>query len=149
VRRRDHVPAEDRHPEVIVLLTDPIADLLTRIRNANLIYHEALEMPSSKIKVEICRILQEEGYIRSYEVIPDKKQGILKVSLKYGPRRERVIQGIQRVSKPGRRYYVGAAEVPRVRRGLGTAILTTPRGVLADRDARRLRTGGEVLAYVW
>lgn len=129
--------------------SDPIADMLTRIRNANLIYHDAVEMPSSKIKVEIARVLQEEGYIRGYEVIPDNKQGILKLLLKYGPRRERVIQGIRRVSKPGRRYYVGAGDVPRVRRGLGTAVLTTPHGVLADRDARQQRTGGEVLCFVW
>ena len=131
------------------MLTDPIADLLTRIRNANMIYHEAVEMPSSKLKVEICRVLEEEGYIRGYEVIPDSKQGILKLLLKYGPKRERVITGIRRVSKPGRRYYVSAENVPRVRRGLGTAILTTPQGVLADRDARRRRTGGEVLCYIW
>jgi small subunit ribosomal protein S8 len=114
------------------LVTDPIADLLTRIRNANMIYHEAVEIPASKIKVEVCRILQEEGYIRGY-----------------GAHRERVIQGLRRISKPGRRFYVGAADVPRVRRGLGTAILTTPKGVLSDRDCRRQRTGGEVLCYVW
>jgi small subunit ribosomal protein S8 len=131
------------------LNTDPIADLLTRIRNANSVYHEALELPSSKVKVEICRILQEEGYIRGYEVLPDSKQGILKILLKYGPKRERVIQGLRRISTPGRRHYVSAMQVPRVRRGLGTAILTTPQGVLADRDCRRRRIGGEVLCFVW
>jgi len=114
-----------------------------------MIYHEAVEIPASKIKVEVCRILQEEGYIRGYELLPDNKQGILKVMLKYGAHRERVIQGLRRISKPGRRFYVGAADVPRVRRGLGTAILTTPKGVLSDRDCRRQRTGGEVLCYVW
>lgn len=131
------------------MMTDPVADLLTRIRNANLIYHEAVEMPSSKLKVELCRVLEEEGYIRGYELIPDNKQGLLKILLKYGPKRERVITGLRRVSKPGRRYYVSADAVPRVRRGLGTAILTTPQGVLADRDARRRHTGGEVLCYIW
>jgi small subunit ribosomal protein S8 len=126
-----------------------VADLLTRIRNANMVYHDALEVPSSKLKGEICRVLQQEGYIRDYEVIPDAKQGIIKITLKYGARRERVIEGLSRVSKPGRRVYVGADSIPRVRRGLGTAILTTPQGVLPDRDCRRLKVGGEVLCYVW
>lgn len=140
---------EDQHLEACHLNTDPIADLLTRIRNANAVFHEAVEIPSSKLKIEICRVLQQEGYIRGYEFLPDSKQGILKIMLKYGPHREKVIQGIRRISTPGRRYYVGSGKVPRIRRGLGTAILTTPKGVLSDRDCRIQKTGGEVLCVVW
>lgn len=128
--------------------TDPIADLLTRIRNANKAYHDSLEISGSKLKVAILRILVDEGFIRGFEVKKDPKQDIIKVLLKYGPRRERVISEIRRISKPGLRKYVGKDEVPRVLRGLGIAILTTSQGVMADKEARKRGIGGEVLCYV-
>ena len=130
-------------------MTDPIADMLTRIRNANVVRHEVLELPSSKIKAEIADILKREGYVRDYEVIEDNKQGVLKVFLKYGPNEERVITGIKRISKPGLRVFAKADEVPRVLNGLGTAIVSTSKGVLSDKEARSQQVGGEVLAYVW
>ena len=129
--------------------TDPIADLLTRIRNANKAYHDTLEISGSKLKAEVVRILQEEGFIKGFEIIKDPKQDRLKVSLKYGPRRERVITNLKRVSKPGLRVYSGRDNVPRVLRGLGVAILTTSQGVMTDKEARRRGIGGEVLCYVW
>jgi small subunit ribosomal protein S8 len=129
--------------------TDPIADLLTRIRNANNAYHDSVEISGSKIKTEVVRILQEEGFIKSYEVVKDPKQDKLKIGLKYGPRRERVITNLKRVSKPGLRVYSGHGNLPRVLRGLGIAILTTSQGVMTERDARRRGIGGEVLCYVW
>ena len=130
-------------------MTDPIADMLTRIRNANLARHEALEVPSSKIKQEIADILKREGYIKNYEVIEDHKQGILRIFLKYGFNDERVITGLKRISKPGLRVYAKAHEVPRVLNGLGTAIVSTSKGVLSDKEARSQAIGGEVLAYIW
>src|SRR5690625_605096 len=132
-----------------MVMTDPIADMLTRIRNANVVRHEKLELPSSKLKVEIAKILKDEGYVRDYEVIEDNKQGVLKIFLKYGSNNERVITGLKRISKPGLRVYAKADEVPRVLNGLGTAIVSTSKGVLSDRDARAQAVGGEVLAYVW
>ncbi|MCS6858723.1 MAG: 30S ribosomal protein S8 [Abditibacteriales bacterium] len=129
--------------------TDPIADFLTRIRNANAAGHDEVRIPSSRLKVEIAKILQSEGYIRGYQLIDDKKQGILRVLLKYGEGHERVINGLRRVSKPGRRIYVGKDDIPRVLGGLGIAILSTPRGIVTDRRARRLGVGGEVLCEVW
>jgi small subunit ribosomal protein S8 len=129
--------------------TDPIADFLTRIRNANRAGHDEVRIPSSKLKVEMAKILQSEGYIRGYQLIDDKKQGILRVLLKYGDGKERVISGLKRVSKPGRRVYVGKDSIPRVLGGLGIAILSTPRGIVTDRRARRLGIGGEVLCEVW
>lgn len=132
-----------------MVMTDPIADMLTRIRNANVVRHEVLELPSSKIKAEIADILKREGYVRDYEVIEDNKQGVLKVFLKYGPNEERVITGIKRISKPGLRVFAKADEVPRVLNGLGTAIVSTSKGVLSDKEARSQQVGGEVLAYVW
>ncbi|MCC6442383.1 MAG: 30S ribosomal protein S8 [Armatimonadetes bacterium] len=130
-------------------VTDPIADLLTRIRNGNMAYHDVVEIPGSKLKVEIVRILQEEGFIRGYDYLEDNKQGVIRVRLKYGPKKERVITNLKRISKPGLRVYTKSDKVPRVLRGLGIAILTTSRGVMADRDARRQGLGGEVLCYVW
>src|SRR5699024_9950458 len=112
-----------------MVMTDPIADMLTRIRNANLVRHEQLEIPSSKLKQEIADILKREGYIKNYEVIADNKQGVLRVFLKYGPNEERVITGLKRISKPGLRVYAKANEVPRVLNGLGTAIVSTSQGV--------------------
>jgi len=132
-----------------MVMTDPIADMLTRIRNANMVRHEKLEVPASKIKQEIAEILKREGFIRDYEYIEDNKQGILRIFLKYGPNNERVITGLKRISKPGLRVYAKANEVPRVLNGLGIAIVSTSQGVLTDKEARAKQTGGEVLAYVW
>ncbi len=132
-----------------MVMTDPIADMLTRIRNANVVRHEVLELPSSKLKAEIADILKREGYVRDYEVVEDNKQGILKIFLKYGSNEEQVITGIKRISKPGLRVFAKADEVPRVLNGLGTAIVSTSRGVLSDKEARSQHVGGEVLAYIW
>jgi small subunit ribosomal protein S8 len=132
-----------------MVMTDPIADMLTRIRNANMVKHEKLELPASKIKTEIAGILKREGFVRDYEVIEDNKQGILRLFLKYGVNEERVITGIKRISKPGLRVYAKADEVPRVLNGLGIAIVSTSKGVLSDKEARSQAVGGEVLAYVW
>jgi len=132
-----------------MVMTDPIADMLTRIRNANVVRHEKLELPSSKVKAEIADILKREGYVRDYEVVEDNKQGILRIFLKYGANDERVITGLKRISKPGLRVYAKADEVPRVLNGLGTAIVSTSNGVLSDKEARAQAVGGEVLAYIW
>ncbi|HLQ73129.1 MAG TPA: 30S ribosomal protein S8 [Bacillota bacterium] len=130
-------------------MSDPIADMLTRIRNANVVRHERLELPASKLKNEIADILKREGYVRDYEVIEDNKQGVLRIFLKYGDNRERVITGLKKISKPGLRVYAKADEVPRVLNGLGTAIVSTSKGVLSDKEARSQAVGGEVLAYIW
>ncbi len=132
-----------------MVMTDPIADMLTRIRNANTVKHEKLELPASKLKKDIADILKREGFVKDYEVIEDNKQGILRIFLKYGANDEQVITGIKRISKPGRRVYAKADEVPRVLNGLGIAIVSTSKGVLSDREARSQRVGGEVLAFVW
>lgn len=131
------------------MMTDPVADMLTRIRNANTAYTELLEMPSSKLKANIAEILKQEGYIRDYLVEPTTPQATLKMALKYTKDRERVLTGIRRVSKPGLRVYAKADELPRVLGGLGVAIVSTSRGLLTDRDARKAGVGGEILAYVW
>ncbi len=130
-------------------MTDPIADLLTRIRNANVARHSQLEVPASTLKREIVDILKQEGFIRDYEFIEDNKQGVLRLFLKYGQDNERVITGIKRISKPGLRVYAKADELPRVLNGLGIAVVSTSKGVLTDKEARRQAVGGEVLAYVW
>ena len=132
-----------------MVMTDPIADMLTRIRNANMVRHEKLEVPASNMKKEIAEILKREGFVRDVEMIEDNKQGILRIFLKYGPNNERVITGLKRISKPGLRVYAKADEVPRVLNGLGIAIVSTSKGVMTDKDARQQQTGGEVLAYVW
>ena len=132
-----------------MVMTDPIADMLTRIRNANQMRHETVEMPSSKIKREIAEVLKREGFIRDAEYIEDNKQGILRLSLKYGKSAERVISGLKRISKPGLRVYVGSTEVPKVLNGLGIAIISTSRGILTDKETREKKIGGEVIAYVW
>ncbi|MFD2043163.1 30S ribosomal protein S8 [Ornithinibacillus salinisoli] len=132
-----------------MVMTDPIADMLTRIRNANMVKHEKLELPASKMKKEVADILKREGFVRDYEVIEDNKQGVLRIFLKYGANEERVITGIKRISKPGLRVYAKADEVPRVLNGLGIAIVSTSKGVLSDKEARSQAVGGEVLAYVW
>jgi small subunit ribosomal protein S8 len=132
-----------------MVMTDPIADLLTRIRNANMVRHEKLEVPASKLKKEVAEILKREGFIRDVEVIEDNKQGIIRMFLKYGANRERVITGIKRISKPGLRVYAKSNEIPRVLNGLGIAIVSTSNGILTDKEARQQQVGGEVLAYVW
>ena len=130
-------------------MTDPVADMLTRIRNASIAYHDETSMPSSKIKVNIARILEEEGYISGWSVEETKPQDTLTIKMKYGPNRERVIAGLRRISKPGLRVYVKRDEVPRVLGGLGVAILSTNGGLMTDRTARKNGRGGEVLAYIW
>lgn len=130
-------------------ITDPIADLLTRIRNASTSKHETVDVPASKMKKAIVEILNEEGYIKGYQEIEDGKQGVLRITLKYGPNHERVISGLKRVSKPGLRIYAGADELPRVLKGLGIAIVSTSKGIMTDKKARELHVGGEVLAFVW
>lgn len=130
-------------------MTDPIADFLTRIRNANMVRHESLEVPASKIKKDIAEILKNEGFIKDVEYIDDDKQGIIRVFLKYGKNNERVISGLKRISKPGLRSYVKADEVPKVLNCLGIAIISTSEGVITDKEARAKKIGGEVLAYIW
>jgi len=130
-------------------MTDPIADMLTRVRNANMVYHDKVDIPGSNVKRAIAQILKEEGYIRDYHYIEDGKQGIIRIYLKYGPDREHVISGLKRISKPGLRVYAKANEVPRVLGGLGIAVLSTSHGVMTDRAARRQGIGGEVICYVW
>ncbi|WP_181351025.1 30S ribosomal protein S8 [Thalassobacillus sp. CUG 92003] len=130
-------------------MTDPIADMLTRIRNAHMVRHEKLELPASNVKKEIADILKREGFVRDYEFVEDNKQGILRVFLKYGQDEQRVITGLKRISKPGLRVYAKADEVPRVLNGLGIALVSTSNGVLTDKEARQQAVGGEVLAYVW
>jgi len=129
--------------------SDPVADALTRLRNANAAGHEKVDIPSSRMKVEIARILKEEGFVTNYKVIDDPKQAILRVYLKYGPGNERVIRGITRTSRPGLRVYTRTRKIPRVLSGMGIAILSTSKGVMTDQEARRQAVGGEVLCYVW
>ncbi len=131
------------------MMTDPIADLLTRIRNANQAFLDRVDIPASKLKVEIVRLLRDEGFIRSYRLLPDQKQGFLRVYMKYGPNNLRVLRGLRRVSRPGLRVYAKAAKIPRVQNGLGVAILSTSQGVITGEEARGRSVGGEVLAYVW
>ena len=130
-------------------ITDTIADLLTRIRNAASAKHDTVEIPASNMKKAICQILVDEGYIKSFSVTEDGKQGIIKVVLKYGEGKTPVIKGLRRVSKPGLRIYSSASELPRVMKGLGVAIISTSRGVMTDREARKQNLGGEVLAFIW
>lgn len=130
-------------------MTDPVADMLAQIRNASMAHQNETSMPSSKLKVALARLLEQEGYIEGYEEIQRKPQNELRIDMKYGPDRERVVQGLKRISKPGLRVYVKKDEVPRVLGGLGVAILSTNAGLMTDREARRDGRGGEVLAYVW
>jgi small subunit ribosomal protein S8 len=132
-----------------MVMTDPIADMLTRIRNANMVRHEKLELPASNLKKEIAEILKREGFIRDYEYVVDSKQGVLRVFLKYGANNERVITGLKKISKPGLRVYAKATEVPKVLGGLGIAIVSTSKGIVTDKVARSQQLGGEVIAYVW
>ena len=130
-------------------ITDPVADMLTRIRNANTAKHESVDVPASNLKKAIAKILLDEGYIKSYEVVEDGTQGVIRVQLKYLAGKEKVISGLRRVSKPGLRVYAGADELPRVLKGLGIAIISTSKGVMTDKAARANHVGGEVLAFVW
>ena len=130
-------------------ITDPIADMLTRIRNAGTAKHETVDVPASKMKVAIAQILLDEGYIKSFQIIDDGTQGIIRITLKYLANKERAIQGLKRVSKPGLRIYAGADELPQVLKGLGIAIISTSKGIMTDKQARKLHVGGEVLAFVW
>ncbi|HHW44546.1 MAG: 30S ribosomal protein S8 [Thermoanaerobacteraceae bacterium] len=132
-----------------MVMTDPIADFLTRIRNANTVYHEKVEVPASRMKKAIAAILKEEGLIKDYEVVEDGKQGVIRLYLKYGPEKQRVITGLKRISRPGLRVYARKDSVPRVLGGLGIAILSTSRGIMTDKQARKLGVGGEVICYVW
>ena len=130
-------------------MTDPIANMLTRIRNANTVGHETVDVPASKIKKSIAGILTDEGYINGFEVIDDNTQGTIRIDMKYGPQNEKVINGIKKISKPGLKVYAKATDVPRVLGGLGIAIISTSNGVISDKEARRLGVGGEVICYVW
>ena len=130
-------------------ITDPIADMLTRIRNAGSARHETVDVPNSKMKKAIAEILLEEGYIKSFQLIDDGTQGVIRITLKYLPGKEKAIQGLRRVSKPGLLVYAGADELPQVLRGLGIAIISTSKGIMTDKKARAQHVGGEVLAFVW
>jgi small subunit ribosomal protein S8 len=130
-------------------MSDPLADMLTRIRNAGMVRYETVDVPMSNLKVGVAKVLREEGYIKDYQIIEDNKQGTLRIELKYGPHDERVINGIRRVSKPGLRKYVKADDIPKVLSGLGISILSTSKGIVTDREARRLRIGGEILCEAW
>ena len=131
------------------MLTDPIADMLTRLRNAAMIRAEKVDIPASRMKLEIAKILKEEGFIRAYKILKDKKQGILRVTLKYTPDNQAVISGLKRISKPGRRVYADKDSIPMVMGGVGISVLSTSRGVLGDKTCRREKVGGEVLCYIW
>ena len=130
-------------------ITDPVADMLTRIRNASSAKHDTVDVPASNLKKAIAQILLDEGYIKSYQLVDDGTQGIIRITLKYLPGKEKAIQGLKRVSKPGLRMYAGAEELPRVQKGLGIAIISTSKGVMTDKQARANHVGGEVLAFIW
>lgn len=130
-------------------MTDPIADLLTRVRNANMVKHTSVDVPASNVKNKIVEILLEEGYIKGYDIIEDGKQGLIRIELKYGENKERVITGLKRISKPGLRVYAKKTDIPKVLGGLGLAIISTSNGIITDREARKLGVGGEVICYVW
>jgi small subunit ribosomal protein S8 len=130
-------------------MSDPLADMLTRIRNAGMVRYETVDVPMSNLKVGVAKVLRDEGYIKDYQVIEDNKQGTLRIELKYGPHDEKVINGLRRVSKPGLRKYVKVDEIPKVMSGLGISILSTSKGIITDREARRLSIGGEILCEAW
>ena len=130
-------------------ITDTIADLLTRIRNANTAKHATVDVPASRVKKDIAQILVDEGYVKGFQLIEDGKQGVIRITLKYGDNKSPVITGLRRVSKPGLRIYSSCADMPKVRKGLGIAIVSTSKGIVTDKKARELNVGGEVLAYIW
>ena len=133
----------------MAVVTDTIADMLTRIRNANQMRYTEVKVPASNLKVELARILKEEGFIKDYKVLDENVQGMIQITLKYGEKKERVITGLKRISKPGLRVYAKAGEVPKVLNGLGIAIISTSKGIMTDKEARKQSLGGEVLAYIW
>lgn len=133
----------------MAVVTDTIADMLTRIRNANSMRYTEVKVPASKLKLELARILKEEGFIKEYKVLDENVQGMILITLKYGEKKERVITGLKRISKPGLRVYAKADEVPKVLNGLGIAIISTSKGIMTDKEARKQGLGGEVLAYIW
>lgn len=133
----------------MAVVTDTIADMLTRIRNANVMRYTEVKVPASKLKIELARILKEEGFIKDYKVVDENVQGMIYLTLKYGQNKERVITGLKRISKPGLRVYAKADEVPKVLNGLGIAIISTSKGIMTDKEARKQNLGGEVLAYIW
>ena len=130
-------------------ITDPVADMLTRIRNANDSKHETVAVPNSKMKLAIAKILLDEGYIKAYDVVEDEKQGMMTITLKYGANKQKVISGLKRVSKPGLRIYSSKEDMPKVLKGMGIAIVSTSKGIMTDKEARKNNVGGEVLAFVW
>jgi len=130
-------------------MSDPIADFLTRIRNAGMVYHDKVEVPASRIKKELAELLKAEGYIKDVEYIKDDKQGVIRMYLKYGPNRERVITGLKRISRPGLRVYAKKDEMPKVLGGLGIAVISTSKGIMSDKKARKEGLGGEVISYIW
>jgi len=130
-------------------MSDPIADFLTRIRNAGMVYHDKVEVPASRVKKELAELLKSEGYIKDVEFIADDKQGVIRMYLKYGPNRERVITGLKRISRPGLRVYAKKDEMPKVLGGLGIAIISTSKGIMTDKKARKEGLGGEVISYIW
>ena len=130
-------------------ITDPIADMLTRIRNAGMARHDSVDVPASKMKTAIAEVLLKEGYIKAFQIIDDGTQGVIRITLKYLPGKEKAISGLKRVSKPGLRVYAGADEMPWVLKGLGIAIVSTSKGIMTDKEARKAHVGGEVLAFVW
>lgn len=130
-------------------MTDPIADLLTRVRNANMVKHTSVDVPASNVKNKIVEILLEEGYIKGFDIIEDGKQGLIRIELKFGENKERVITGLKRISKPGLRVYAKKTDIPKVLGGLGLAIISTSNGIITDKEARKLGVGGEVICYVW
>lgn len=131
------------------MMTDIISDMLTRIRNAIIVKADKVDIPASRLKIEIAKILKEEGFIKSYKIIKDKKQGVVRINLKYTPEGDSVISNLKRISRPGRRVYVGKEDIPHVMGGLGIAILTTSHGVMTDKECRQKNIGGEVICYVW
>lgn len=133
----------------MTMTTDPIADMLTRIRNANMVKHPVVEIPASNVKKRIAEILMTEGFIKNYSLIADDHQGIIKIELKYGDNKEKVISGLKRISKPGLRVYAKKTDIPKVLGGLGIAIISTSNGIITDKEARKLGVGGEVICYVW
>ena len=130
-------------------ITDVVADMLTRIRNANTAKHESVEIPASNLKKAIAKILLDEGYIKDFTVTDDNKQGVITITLKYGENKQRIIQGLRRVSKPGLRIYAASQDLPKVKNGLGVAIISTSKGIMTDKEARKQNIGGEVLAFIW
>ncbi len=132
-----------------MVMTDPIADMLTRVRNANQMRHEVVEMPGSKVKLSVLEVMKNEGFIKNIEFVEDDKQGIIKVYLKYSDLKERVIKGLRRISKPGLRVYASSNDIPKVLSGLGVAILSTSRGVMTGKEAKKQKIGGEIIAYIW